>query len=137
MHSSGGVAMRGVMSLLGLVVVLGAGLFIYKSYFTADQAAMTMGTNNPRAVADVTGVKNDLIVMGQAEKQYHALNGKYVPLDQLVSEGSLNMDPKRGRQGYAYSSSVSDSSFKITANYNGPATGMPSLSIDETMQISQ
>ena len=129
--------MRGVMSLLGLVVVLGAGLFIYKSYFTTDQAALTMGTNNPRAVADVTGVKNDLIVMGQAEKQYHALNGNYVPLDQLVSEGSLNMDPKRGRQGYAYSSSVSDSGFKITANYSGPATGMPSLSIDDTMQISQ
>lgn len=129
--------MRGVISFLGLVVVVAIGLFIYRSYFTQNQGAVTMGTNNPRAIADITGVKNDLIAMAQAERSYQALNGKYVSLDELRSEGSLTVDSGRGRQGYTYAAEVSDSHFKITANYSGPATGMPALSIDETMQIAQ
>jgi hypothetical protein len=129
--------MRAVMSLLGLVIVVAIGLFIYRSYFTQNQAAITMGTNNPRAAADITGVKNDLIAMAQAERNYQALNGKYVSLDQLRSEGSLTVDPVRGRQGYTYSAEISDSHFKITAAYSGPASGMPTLFIDETMQINQ
>jgi hypothetical protein len=129
--------MRGVISFVSLLIVVGAGLFIYRSYFTADQGAATMGTNNVRAAADITGVKNDLLAMAQAERSYHALNGKYVSLDELVSDGSLAVDPNRGRQGYSYSAEVSDRSFKITASYSGPASGMPTLSVDETMQITQ
>ena len=129
--------MRGVMSMLGLVVVLAAGLFIYKSYFTAGSSATTLGSNNPRAVADVTGVKNDLIAMAQAERTYMALNGRYASLEELQSSGNLAIDPSRGRLGYSYSANVSDRHFTISASYSGPATGMPSLSIDESMQITQ
>lgn len=129
--------MRGVIGFLSFVIVVGIGLYIYRSYFTADQGAVTMGTNNPRGAADITGVKNDLMAMAQAERNYQALNGKYVSLDQLVSDGSLTVDPGRGRQGYTYSADVSDGGFKITANYSGPASGMPTLSIDQTLQITQ
>ena len=129
--------MRGVMGILGLVVVVAIGLFIYRSYFTAGSGAITMGTNNPRAAVDITGVKNDLIAMAQAERTFNALNGKYAMLEELHSDGTLAADPARGRQGYTYSADVSDSHFTITANYSGPATGMPTLSVDETMQITQ
>jgi len=129
--------MRSVMGLLGLVLVLGIGLFIYRSYFTGSGGAATMGTNNPRAVADITGVKNDLNAMAQAERTYQALNGHYASLEELYSSGNLATDPARGRLGYTYSAEVSERQFKITASYSGPATGMPTLSIDETMQISQ
>ena len=129
--------MRGVVGILGLVVTMAIGLFIYRSYFTAGSGAMTMGTDNPRAVADVTGVKNDFIAMAQAERTFNALNGKYATLEELHSDGTLAADPARGRQGYTYAADVSGSHFTITASYSGPATGMPTLSIDETMQITQ
>ena len=130
--------MRALMSLLGIVIVLVIGQFIYRSYFTGPSGgAASMGSNNPRAVADVAGVKNDLIAMAQAERAYMALNGRYASLDDLRQSGDLMIDPARDRQGYYYSAQVSDRSFLITATYTGPATGMPTLSIDESMQVAQ
>ena len=129
--------MRGILGLLSLVFVVAIGLFIYRGYFTGSGGALTMGTDNPRAAIDITGVKNDLLAMAQAERSYQALNGRYAPLDELRSNGSLVIDPARGRQGYTYSSNVSDAHFTVTATYSGPATGMPTLAIDETMQITQ
>ena len=130
--------MRGLMSLLGLVIVLVIGQFIYRSYFTGPSGgATTMGSNNPRAVADVVGVKNDLLAMAQAERAYMALNGRYASLADLRQSGDLMIDPARDRQGYYYSAQVSERSFLITATYTGPATGMPTLSIDESMQVTQ
>jgi hypothetical protein len=131
-------AMRALMSMLGLVIVLVIGLFIYRSYFTGPSGqAATMGSNNPRAVADVAGVKNDLLGMAQAERAYMALNGRYAPLDDLYQSGNIAIDPARARQGYSYSAQVSQRSFAITATYSGPASGMPTLSIDESMQVTQ
>ena len=129
--------MRGMMSFLSLVFVVAIGLMIYRSYFTGPGGVATMGTDNPRAVVDVTGVKNDLLAMAQAERAFQALNGRYAPLAELQSSGNLVIDPARGRQGYSYSASVTDTSFRVTAAYSGPATGMPTLSIDQTMQIAE
>src|SRR5260370_27303476 len=100
--------MRSVVGLLGLVVVLAVGLFIYKSYFTGGASATTMGTNNVRAVADVTGVKNDLLAMAQAERAFMALNGHYASLEELHSSGDLTVDPSRVRPGSTSSSSIDD-----------------------------
>ena len=128
--------MRGLMSLLGLVIVVAIGLYVYSSYFSGN-SDITMGTNNPRAAADITGVKNDLVAMAQAERAFLALNGRYATLEELHSDGSLQTDPARSRQGYTYAAEISDRRFTITATYSGLATGMPTLSIDETMQIIQ
>jgi hypothetical protein len=129
--------MRGMMSFLSLVFVVGIGMMVYKSYFTGSGGIATMGTDNPRAVVDVTGVQNDLLMMAQAERAFHALNGRYAPLTELQSSGNLAVDPSRGRQGYSYTSSINDTGFRFTATYSGPATGMPSLSIDQSMQITR
>ena len=130
--------MRALMGLLGIVIVLGITQFLYRSYFTgASGQAITMGTNNPRAVADVTGVRNDLLSMAQAERAYMALNGHYASLDDLHASGDLLLDPSRGRLGYSYSAEFAERHFVITATYSGPATGMPTLSIDESMEVTQ
>ncbi|MBI4480981.1 MAG: hypothetical protein HY651_13255 [Acidobacteria bacterium] len=130
--------MRSVMGLLGLVIVLAIGAVIYRSYFTGPGGdATTMGTNNPRAIADVAGVKNDLLAMAQAERAYMALNGRYAPLEELYKSGELLLDPSRQRLGYSYSAEIADRRFVITASYSGPATDMPTLSIDESMQVTQ
>jgi hypothetical protein len=74
----------------------------------------------------------------QAERSHAALKGGYVSLDELRSQGDLTM--QRDRRGpYTYSAEVSESSFRIIATYSGPeSSGLPhSLSIDQTMQVSQ
>ena len=130
--------MRAAMGLLGIVFALAIGQFVYRSYFTGPAGdAASMGTNNPRAIADVTGVKNDLLAMAQAERAYLALNGRYASLDELYRSGDLTVDPSRTRQGYSYAVEVGDRQFVITATYGGPAAGMPTLSVDESMQITQ
>ena len=131
--------MRGMMGLIGLILALGIGMFIYRAQLTGGgtpESSITMGTNNPRAAADLAGVKNDLMAMANAERYYMALNGKYATLEDLQSEGHVYADPK-GRLGYSYSIEISGNHFVITARYHGPATGMPELSVDETMQIMQ
>ena len=128
--------MRGVLSLVGLLIVVGVGLFIYRNYFTEGSGAVTMGTNNPRAAADVTEVESDLLAMAQAERNNQALNGNYAPLEELHSNGNLAVDPARNRDGYTYSLEISAGHFTITTTYSGPATGMPTLSIDETMLVT-
>ena len=75
--------------------------------------------------------------MAQAERTFMALNGRYASLEELRSSGSLQIDPARGRQGYTYRADVSGRRFTITATYSGPATGMPTLSINEIMQITE
>ncbi len=126
--------MRALVSFVSLVLALGIGLFIYRSYFTGS-GSITMGTNNPRAAIDITGVKNDLSAMANAERSFMALNGRYATLEELRSSGNLLVE--RARQRYTYSADIGERSFVITASYSGPATGMPTLSIDETMQITQ
>ncbi len=131
--------MRGMMGLVGLILALGIGMFIYRAQFTGSGtpgSSITQGTNNPRAAADLTGVKNDLMTMANAERAYMALNGKYATLEELSSEGHVYVNTQ-GRFGYTYSIDISGNHFVISASYHGPATGMPELSVDETMRISQ
>jgi hypothetical protein len=125
------------MGLLGVVLTLGIGQFVYRAYMNGSGDAITMGTTNIRAAADVTGVKNDLLAMARAEQAFMAQNGRYVPLEDLYATGDLLVDPRRVREGYVYSAHVGEDKFLITATYTGAASGMPTLSINNSMQISQ
>jgi hypothetical protein len=122
-------------SFITLVIVVGVGAYIY---MRQTQSVMTAGTSNPTATVDLMGVRNDLLAIAQAERTYASINSKYLPLDELRSQGALTMT-RNHRGGYTYSADVSDTSFRIVATYNGPASsGMPkSLSIDETMVLQE
>ena len=128
--------MRGMMGFVALLIALGLGLFIYRSQFTGP-GDVTQGTGNPRAAIDITGVKNDLLGMAQAERIYWATNSRYASLEDLQASGELAIDPKRGRDGYSYSANHSEQAFTITATYSGPAGHMPTISIDHNMQITE
>lgn len=128
--------MRGMMGFVALLVALGIGMFVYRSQFTGS-GDLTQGTGNPRAAIDITGVKNDLLRMAQAERAYWAINNRYASLEDLQASGDLTVDPQRGREGYTYSGTFAEQTFAITATYSGPVAGMPSLSIDQTMQITE
>ncbi|GEM_PF-1644876 len=129
--------MRAAFSLIGILVVAGVGLFLFRANFMGKSGATTMGTDNPRAVVDVTGVEADLTGLAQGERNYMAQNGKYATLEELESSGSVQEGRTKGRFGYTYSVETAEHSFTITAKYSGPTAGMPTISIDETMQIKK
>ena len=118
-----------------LLFVLVVGMWFY---MRQGQAAASAGTNNPTAAIDLTGVRNDLLAMAQAERSHAAMKGGYVSLDDLRSQGDLTMS-RSSRGPYNYSSEINETSFRILATYSGPEnSGMPrSLSIDQSMEISQ
>jgi hypothetical protein len=76
--------------------------------------------------------------MAQAERARFALKGNYASLDQMRADGDMTMTHTQ-RGPYTYSAEVSDSSFRIVATYTGPDSpaAVKTISIDQTMQISQ
>ena len=127
--------MSRAFGFIALIIVVGIGAYIY---MRQTQGVMTAGTSDPIATVDLVGVRQDLLVMAQAERSYAALNGKYVSLDELRSQGSLVMT-RSNRGPYTYSAEVSDSSFRIVATCNCPvSSGMPkSLSVDQSMAVHE
>jgi hypothetical protein len=129
------INMGRAFGFLTLIVVVAAGAYIY---MRQTKSVMSAGTSSPTATVDLIGVRNDLLAIAQAERSHAALQSGYVSIDALRSGGDLTM-LRNNRGPYNYSAEVSDSGFRIVATYAGPEnSGMPSsLSIDQTMQISQ
>ena len=126
--------MRAVGSVLGLVIVLAIIWFVMKSQFSSGPT----GGQPPKEVIDVVGVKSDLLAIAQAERMNLASHGSYASVDELQQDGSITFSGAN-RRGYNYSADVDDGQhFKITAAPSDPAkAGWPTLSIDETMQVTQ
>ncbi len=126
--------MRVAGGIIGLVLVLAIGMFIYKSQFTQGPT----GGAPPMQTIDVAGIKNELLALAQAERIYLASHGSYASLDQLQQEGSTTVSDG-ARRGYSFVAAIDDGQhFKITASPSDPAKqGWPTLAIDDTMQISQ
>ena len=118
-----------------LIIVVAVGAWIY---MRQTQSAMSPGTGSPLATVDLMGVRSDLLAIAQAERSHGALQGGYVSIDTLRSQGELAM-PRDNRGPYNYSAEVSDSGFRIVATYSGAeSAGTPkTISVDQTMQISQ
>lgn len=127
--------MSRAFSFIALLAVLVVGAWYYMHQ---AQHVMSAGTTNPTASVDLTGVRSDLLAMAQAERSHAAMNGSYVSLDDLRSNGDLTMT-RDHRGPYTYSAEISSGGFRIAATYSGPEnSGMPkSLSIDQTMEVSQ
>ena len=121
-------------ALLGLVIVLGIGYYIYQAQLTRK----TVGEAPPKQIIDTTGVQSDLLSIAQAERLYIANSGSYASLEQLQNEGDLTFSGSN-RRGYHYAAEFQDAAhFKITATPTDPAKlSWPVFSIDETMQITR
>jgi hypothetical protein len=118
-------------AFLGVLIALATGAWLFTQRTQQPDMA-----GNPRATVDVVGVKNDLIAMAQAERAYFARENRYASLDELRSARDISM-VSNNRGPYVYTVDTSDSGFRITATYTGPpeSQAVPSLSIDESMQI--
>jgi len=122
-------------SYIATLVVLAAGMYLYMR--EAQSSSSAAGVSNPKAAINITGVRNDLLSIAQAERRYYVLEGKYASLDELISSNSLSV--ARQRVPYSYEVDVTGSSFRVVAARSGDdASGAPAeLSVDENMQFSQ
>ena len=122
------------LGFVSLIVVLAIGSYVY---MRQAQSASPNPAGNPRATADLIGVKTDLLAIAQAERSHNATHGTYASLDELRSQGELTMT-RASRGPYTYSADVSENAFRIVATYSGSDPQMPrTLSVDESMQVSQ
>ena len=121
-------------ALLGLVIVLGIGYYIYQAQLTRK----TVGEAPPKQIIDTTGVQSDLLSIAQAERLQLASTGSYASLEQLQEDGALTFSGAN-RRGYHYALEIQDGAhFKITATPANPGKlDWPVFSIDETMQITR
>ncbi|MBI1941093.1 MAG: hypothetical protein HYS33_06265 [Acidobacteria bacterium] len=126
MKSGGAVA--------AVVIVLVVGWFIFKQQFEKGPT----GGAPPQQVIDVAGVRNDLVAIGQAERLYLASHGTYASIEELRNDGAITFSGMN-RRGYNYVAEIQDGlRFRITATPADPEKeGWPTLSIDETMRVTQ
>ena len=126
--------MKKSASLLGLVIAMAIGYFVYKVQLTRGPVSEAP----PKQQIDVVGVQSDLLSIAQSERLYLVSNNSYATIEQLQQDGDLTFSGIN-RRGYHYVAEVDDGQhFKITATPSDPAKqDWPVLSIDETMQISR
>jgi hypothetical protein len=127
--------MRGMFGFAGLLIVLGAGYFVYHSYL--NTAGPAGATAHPQETIDVIDIKSNLLTIGQAERQYLAAHGSYGTLEQLQQEGPPSI-PTENR-GYVFSATTNGAqSFTVTATPTDPnKAGWPTLMITDAMQVTQ
>ncbi len=125
--------MKKVGGLLGIVIALGVGYFVFKAQMTTGPA----GGSPPQQTIDIAGVKNDLLAIAQAERMYLASHGSYATVDQLQQDGTIQFSGTN-RRGYNYTAEISGERFRIVATPSDPAkAGWPTLAIDDSMQVTQ
>ena len=122
-----------------IVSVAGILLSIYYCYL--KRLPKTDAGTAPTQAISLTGVRSDLLQIGQAERGSIALNGKCSSLDELVSSRSLTMNAN-GRDGYTYTVICSGTSeFQVIAEHPpapaGSSIRYPKLALDSTIQIQE
>jgi hypothetical protein len=113
-----------------LLIVLGCGFYIYQR-----SATESLGDTSPEEQIDTIVIRQLLITVGQAEKQYMARHGKYATLEQLRDE---NLLPGGAEQrGYTFTAVlIGDTDFRITATPTADGKEhWPTLEITESMKV--
>jgi len=121
-----------VLGFLGTVITMAIGMYIYSLQVKTLSPGAGSGGGNPEEVATITGVKNDLIGIANAERGFQASQGKYASLGELTSGNYLSI--KGERPPYVYDVETTSSSFRATATRT--TKGAPAqLWVTETMEV--
>ncbi len=122
-----------MFGLLGAVIALAAGMYVYSRQAQSSSAAA--GASNPEAAISITGVKSDLISIATSERRYYATEGKYASFDELISANYITV--ARQRPPYSYEVETSSGGFRVVATRSGDdGSGLPAqLSVDENMEF--
>ena len=123
--------MKRAFGVLAVIIVLCAGFFIY-------QRSTSSGTDgrSPLAQVDATAIRQHLLTIAQAERQYHAANGKYATLKQLSAAKLLPGGTEL--RGYTFAALVTGTGFTVTASpTDRDKVGWPMFDIDERMKVAE
>ena len=119
-----------VLGFVGTIVTMAIAMYIYS--LQVKTLTPSGGSGNPEEFATITGVKNDLIGIANAERGCLATQGKYASLDELISGNYISI--KGERPPYIYDVETTSSSFRATATRT--TKGAPAqLWITETMEV--
>ena len=122
--------MKGAFGILATVITMAIGVYFYSLQIKTMTPAA--GPSNAGEVANITGVKNDLISIANAERGYLASQGKYASLDELTSGNYITIPGER--PPYVYDVETSSEGFRATATRT--TKGAPAqLWITEAMQV--
>jgi hypothetical protein len=119
-----------VFGFLGTVITMAIGMYIYS--LQVKTLSPGTGSGNSEEVTTITGVKNDLIGIANAERGYQASQGHYASMGELISGNYLSV--KGERPPYVYDIETTSGSFRATATRTtkgGPAQ----LWITESMEV--
>jgi hypothetical protein len=128
--------------LIGILLTAAIGVSIYM--YTLKQAAPAPNMVATQEIS-VTGVKNDLVAIAQAERLYYTQNGSYADLPTLTTTGTMNL-ARTSRDGYTYTATPSGNAFTVTATYTAPPVPnpagvtpphFPTYTIDQSMEVHQ
>ena len=100
-----------VLGFVGTIVTMAIAMYIYS--LQVKTLTPGAGSGNPQEFATITGVKNDLIGIANAERGYLATQGKYASLDELISGNYISI--KGERPPYIYDVETTSGSFRATA----------------------
>jgi hypothetical protein len=115
---------------LGTVITLAIGMYLYSSQIKTYHPEMVAGRGQDPV--NITGVKNDLISIANAERGYMASQGKYASLDELIGGNYLTI--RSERPPYIYNVETSGGGFRVTATRT--TQGSPAqLWIGDDMQV--
>ena len=110
---------------------------LYYAYL--QRSSMGGSVARPRQAITLSGVRSDLMQIGQSERSYVALNGRCGSLDELVSSNSLTMT-RFERDGYSYSVECSGTDFTVIGRHPEPPNGGPrylTLAVDSTLEMHE
>jgi hypothetical protein len=120
-----------IFGILGLLLVLCAGFFIYQRSATGGADVESLLSQ-----VDATAIRQKLLTIAQAERQYQAANGKYATLEQLSDADLLPGGTEL--RGYTFAALVSGNGFTVTATpTDREKEGWPVFDIDERMQVNE
>jgi hypothetical protein len=115
-----------------LTVVIAVAIAGY--LFTRDAQSVTSIGSTPQTTINVVAVRNDLMAIANAERRYWAINSKYASLDELRTNGDIEISD---RDNYTYSAETSDDGFRVIASYAGSDPDAPKrIVVDDAMKMT-
>ena len=119
-----------VLAIVGVLAVLSVGYFVVQQSVSGapDQAS-------PEEQIDVVSIRQQLLTIGQAQRQYLATHGEYATIEQLAQDDLLPGGAEV--RGYVFSAVPAGTrGFTVTAiPTDAEMRDWPVLEIDETMQV--
>jgi len=127
------------MRALATILVACALLFGVYHYYFKKMPTTDEGTAPTQAIS-LTGVREDLVLIAQAESGYIAQNGHCTSMSELISSNTLAVRQTE-RDGYSYSIECSGGEFTVTARHARAPAGSPirypTFAIDQAMQLHE